>query len=193
MNKNEVTFDKRYYDIKELLSMGFSYYKIKNLVYEGLFNKLNKSLYENNNYQGDFNDFETICAYVHQGVVCMLSAASFYNLTKYIPDSVDIAIDRKMKISSHPTSPSINVWYFSNERYEEEVITMNKESKFKIYSLEKAVIDIIYYRNRVGIEETKEVLINYLKRSDRDLVRLHKLASKLGCIKILKTYLEVLI
>lgn len=193
MNKNEVTFDKRYYDIKELLSMGLSYYKIKNLVDEGIFNKLSKSLYENNNYQGDFNDFETVCAYVHQGVVCMLSAARFYNLTNYIPDSVDIAIDRKMKISSYPASPSINVWYFSNERYEEEVITMNKESKFKIYSLEKTVIDIIYYRNRIGIEETKEVLNNYLKRSDRDLVKLHILASKLGCIKILKTYLEVLL
>ena len=193
MNINEVTFDKRYYDIKELLSMGFSYYKIKSLVDTGEFNKLNKSLYENNNYQGDINDFETVCAYIHQGVVCMLSAAKFYNLTNYIPDSIDIAIDRKMKISSYPTSPSINVWYFSKERYEKEVITIDNNTKFKIYSLEKTVIDIVYYRNRVGIEETKEVLNNYLKRSDRDLAKLHRLASELGCIKILKTYLEVLV
>ena len=193
MNTNEVIFEKRYYDIKELLSMGFSYYKIKNLVDTGTFNKLNKSLYENNNYQGDIDDFETVCAYVHQGVVCMLSAARFYNLTNYIPDSVDIAIDRKMKISSYPVSPAVNVWYFSSERYADEVIKIDEESKFRIYSLEKTVIDIIYYRNRVGIEETKEVLNNYLKRSDRDLVKLHKLASNLGCIKILKTYLEVLL
>ncbi len=193
MNTNEVIFEKRYYDIKELLSMGFSYYKIKNLVDTGTFNKLNKSLYENNNYQGDIDDFETVCAYVHQGVVCMLSAARFYNLTNYIPDSVDIAIDRKMKISSCPVSPAINVWYFSSERYADEVIKIDEESKFRIYSLEKTVIDIIYYRNRVGIEETKEVLNNYLKRSDRDLVKLHKLAISLGCIKILKTYLEVLL
>ena len=73
------------------------------------------------------------------------------------------------------------------------IIAIFEKSKFKIYSLEKTVIDIIYYRNRIGIEETKEVLNNYLKRSDRDLVKLHILASKLGCIKILKTYLEVLV
>ena len=193
MNTREVSFDKKYYDISELLSMGFSYYKIKNLVDEGKFNKLSKSLYENNNYHGDNNDFETICAYIHQGIICMLSAASFYNLTNYIPDSVDIAIERKMKISTYPTTPSVNVWYFSNERYSDEIVRIDDESKFNIYSLEKTVVDIIYYRNRVGIEETKEVLKNYLNRSDRNLVKLHKLASKLGCIKILKTYLEVLI
>ena len=187
---NDVAFSKRYYNISELIMMGFSYYKIKNLVNTGIFNKVGKSLYENNHYDDYYNDFETVCAYAHQGVVCMLSAARFYNLTNYIPDSVDIGINRKMKISNVPTSPSINVWYFSNERYENEITTVDN---IKIYSMEKTVIDIIYYRNRVGIEETKEVLNNYLKRSDRDLVKLYKLANKLGCIKILKTYLEVLI
>ena len=190
MNVKNITFDKRYYNISELITMGLSYYKIKNLVDEGRLSKLNKSLYENSGFDGDANDFETVCAYVHQGIICMLSAAKFYNLTNYIPDSIDIAIDRKMKISSYPDNPSINVWYFSFERYKEEVV--DKEI-YKIYSVEKTVVDIIYYRNRVGIEETKEVLKNYLARDDRDLVKLHRLASRLGCIKILKTYLEVLI
>ena len=190
MNVKDMTFDKRYYNISDLISMGLSYYKIKNLVAEGKLNKLNKSLYENSNFEGDTNDFETVCAYVHQGVICMLTAARFYSLTNYIPDSIDIAIDRKMKISSYPDNPSINAWYFSSERYEEEV---TDKGNFKIYSIEKTVVDIIYYRNRVGIEETKEVLKNYLARNDRDLVKLHRLASRLGCIKILKTYLEVLV
>ena len=190
MNAKNITFDKRYYNISELISMGLTYYKIKNLVDEGRLRKLNKSLYENSSFDGEANDFETVCAYVHQGVICMLTAARFYNLTNYIPDSIDIAIDRKMKISSYPDNPSINVWYFSSERYEDEIID---KGNIKIYSVEKTVVDIIYYRNRVGIEETKEVLKNYLARDDRDLVKLHRLASRLGCIKILKTYLEVLI
>ena len=190
MNVKNITFDKRYYNISELITMGLSYYKIKNLVDEGRLSKLNKSLYENSGFDGDANDFETVCAYVHQGVICMLTAARFYNLTNYIPDSIDIAIDRKMKISSYPDNPSINVWYFGSERYEEEVVD---KGIYRIYSVEKTVVDIIYYRNRVGIEETKEVLKNYLARDDRDLVKLHRLASRLGCIKILKTYLEVLI
>lgn len=34
-------------------------------------------------------------------------------------------------------------------------------------------MDIIYYRNKIGIEETSEVLRNYLKRRDRQIDRLY--------------------
>ena len=55
------------------------------------------------------------------------------------------------------------------------------------------LVDILYYRNKVGIEETKEVLKNYLGREDRNLIKLHRYAEELGCSKILGTYLEVLL
>ena len=34
---------------------------------------------------------------------------------------------------------------------------------FRIFDIEKTVVDIIYYRNKIGIEETTEVLRNNLK------------------------------
>ena len=55
------------------------------------------------------------------------------------------------------------------------------------------MIDILFYRNKLGIEETKEILTNYLKKSDRDLKRLHRYARLLRCERILSTYLEVLV
>jgi len=66
-------------------------------------------------------------------------------------------------------------------------------NRFQIYDIEKTVIDIIYYRNKVGIEETKEILINYLKREDRDINKLYSYGEKLKCSEILRTYLEVLV
>jgi hypothetical protein len=65
--------------------------------------------------------------------------------------------------------------------------------EFPIYDVEKTVVDILYYRNKVGIEETKEVLKNYLRNEERNLVKLRRYADALGCKKILGTYLEVLI
>ena len=59
--------------------------------------------------------------------------------------------------------------------------------------IEKTVVDVLYYRNKVGIEETREILRNYLSRKERDLVKLHRYADNLGCGKILSTYLEVLL
>ncbi len=51
----------------------------------------------------------------------------------------------------------------------------------------------LQYRNKVGIEETKEVLKNYLTRPDRNLIQLRRYADALGSEKILSTYLEVLL
>lgn len=51
----------------------------------------------------------------------------------------------------------------------------------------------IYYRNKIGIEETSEVLRNYLKRQDRQIDRLYTYAKMLRCEAIVRTYLEVLV
>ena len=42
-------------------------------------------------------------------------------------------------------------------------------------------------------EETGEILKNYLARTDRNLPALHRYADMLGCGKILRTYMEVLL
>ena len=67
------------------------------------------------------------------------------------------------------------------------------ENKFHIFDIEKTVVDIIYYRNKVGIEETSQVLNNYQKRSNRQIDRLYEYAKLLRYKKIVRTYLEVLI
>ena len=54
-------------------------------------------------------------------------------------------------------------------------------------------MDIVFYREKVGIEETKEILHSYLRRQDRQLDRLYAYAKKLHCEKTIRTYLEVLI
>lgn len=45
-------------------------------------------------------DFYYAYAYVPAGVICLMSAAVYYNLTTYRPDVVDVAIERKAKVST---------------------------------------------------------------------------------------------
>lgn len=59
--------------------------------------------------------------------------------------------------------------------------------------IEKTVVDIVFYREKIGIEETKEVLTTYLNRSDRNLNRLIRYAELLKCGDVMKKYLEVLV
>ena len=64
---------------------------------------------------------------------------------------------------------------------------------FRIYDIEKTVVDIVFYREKVGIEETKEVLTNYIRRKDRNLNRLILYAELMKCGDVMKQYLEVLV
>ena len=154
--------------------------KLVKLVNSGVLSKLSKSVYETTNYSGEESDFYYARAYAPEGVICLMSAAVFYGLSTYRPDVVDIAIPRSHKVSTLPDWPVLHVVSFSTERY-----TLGKteqiegENRYSIYDIEKTVIDILFYRNKVGIEETKEILVNYLNRRDRNLIRLHEYAKRL--------------
>ena len=190
----EISDKKRLYTTAELMQMGASYYDVKKLVKNGKLIKLSSSVYETVDYKGEESDFYYAQAFAPKGVVCLMGAAVFYGLSTYRPDAVDVAIERDHKVSMLPEWPSIHVVTFSKERYETGIVKMKEDDNtFYIYDIEKTVLDILFYRNKVGIEETKEILTNYLMKKDRDLNKLHRYAKNLRCEKILSTYLEVLI
>ena len=186
--------EKMIYERDELHKMNLSNYKINKMVEDGMLRKINRRYYENLTFDGDFNEFSYVSAYFDNGVICLISAASYYELTSVRPLEIDMAIPRKTKARNLPEWPSVRVYYFSEDRYHTGIMNIDENGHcFKIYNLEKTVIDIIYYREKIGIEETKEILINYLNRKDRNLNLLYDYAKQLKCEKILKTYLEVLL
>lgn len=190
----ELSDDQKIFSMKELKDKGYTQYKVSKLVDEGKLVKLNKSFYENTAYQGEDSEFYYVEAYAPSGVVCLLSAAAYYDLTTYIPDAVDVAIPRKARISTVPDWPRINVHYFTDDRFELGIVSVAEgENSFRIYDIEKTVADIVFYREKVGIEETKEILTTYLQRKDRNLNILMKYAKLTKCEKAMRSYLEVLV
>ncbi len=178
----------------ELKEQGLTHYKINQMCKMGELKKLNKQNYENLHFQGDAEDFYYVQAFAAEGVVCMLSAAVFYELTTYCPAAIDVAIPRKSKISTSPDWPKLQAWYFPEERYSAGKRLVKEGNNFyHIYDMEKTVVDIIYYREKIGIAETKEVLHSYLRKPDRDLNRLMTYAQMLKCEGVLRRYLEVLL
>jgi len=191
---NGLTENKKFITTTELKDMGYSYYKIGKLEKNGLFRRVNRSTYENLSYKGDENDFFSAEAFVPNGVICLMSAARYYELTNFLPDTVDVAIERKKKVATLPDWPEIKIFYFDPVRMDLGVTEVREgDNVFHIFDIEKTVVDIIYYRNKIGIEETSEVLKNYLKRRDRQIDRLYAYAKRLRCEKVVRTYLEVLV
>lgn len=195
MTKNaQIPNNQMIFSSQELRNMGFSYYRINQMVEQGMLTKLNKKYYENVGFDGEESDFYYVYAYVPDGVVCLLSAAVYYNLSTYRLEAIDVAIPRNGNVSTLPDWPELKVCYFTDDRYYTGIqIIEDGKNRFRIYDIEKTVVDIVYYREKIGIEETKEVLTSYLRRSDRNLNRLIRYAEMLKCGNIMKRYLEVLL
>ena len=120
---------------------------IRKLVDEGKLIKLNKKYYENPGYQGEESDFYYTEIYAPAGVICLLSAAVYYDLTTFIPDAVDVAIPRKARISTIPDWPQLEIHYYTNDRHELGITTVKEgNNEFRIYDMEKTVVDIVFYR-----------------------------------------------
>lgn len=191
---NTFAENKKFITTAELKDMCYSYYKIGKLEEQGMLLRVNRSTYENLTYKGDENDFFSAEAFVPNGVICLMSAARYYELTNFLPDAVNVAIERKKKVNTLPEWPEIRIFYFDTSRMDLGVTEVRDgDNCFHIFDIEKTVVDIIYYRNKIGIEETSEVLRNYLKRRDRQIDRLYSYAKCLRCEKIVRTYLEVLV
>ena len=191
---SKIAEDKKFITTTELKNMGYTYYKIDKLEKVGILSRINRSTYENLEYKGDENDFFSAEAYVPNGVICLMSAARYYGLTNFLPDAVDVAIERKKKVNTLPEWPEIRIFYFSQSRMDIGVKKIYEgKNCFHIFDIEKTVVDIIYSRNKIAIEETSGVFKNYLKRRDRQIDGIYAYAKRLRCEKVVRTYLEVLI
>lgn len=184
---------KLIYSTSDLKEAGLSYFKIARQVEEGKLSKLSKSLYENLCYKGDFPDY-IIASAIAGGTICLMSAAIYHNLTTCRTDAIEVAIGRKDRVSTIPDWPPISLHYYSDSRFGLGAIEVKEgNDSFKVFDPEKTVVDIISFKDKVGVEETKEVLTKYLQRRDRNLNKLLSYAKELRCDARLKAYLEVLL
>ena len=186
---------RQYIPLRGLKEDGLSLHKINRLVNAGKLNKVTRSYYENMEYDGEINDFYAVPAYTgEKGVVCLLSAAIYYNLTTQRLSRVDVAIPRASRIPDSPAWPQMQFYLFSDTRYRTGMEKITQDGNvFFIYDREKTVCDVLFYRNKLGFEPAVEVIRNYMNSPDRDLNRLMRYAEALRIKTAMKQFVEVLL
>jgi predicted transcriptional regulator of viral defense system len=95
---------------------------------------------------------------IPHGVICLLSALSFHELTTQLPHNVWIAIERGKWESGIRELP-IRIVEFSGRSFHEGV---EKHSlggvSVKVYSIAKTIADCFKYRNKTGLDVALEAL-----------------------------------
>lgn len=179
---------------KDILAAGIYNIYLDKLLEDGKIEKIKRGLYRwvgmnETSYQSIVDVSKSILG----GVICLLSALSFYNLTTAKPMEVSIAVGKKRKVVK-PEYPPSKIYYFMDDVFKTGVVEQRISNiSVLMYDKEKTICDCIRYRNQIGIDIIKESLKEYLKNSNRNLELLMKYAEICKVNSVLKNYLEVLI
>lgn len=120
-----------------------------------------------------------------------MTALYFHGLSIKAPnDKYDITV-RKTYNSKHLKNQ--DVFYVSDDIYELGLTEVETPmgNKVRAYDTERCICDIIRSKNRMDSEHVKYSIREYIKRKDKDLIKLSKYADKMGIKKEVMDFIEV--
>jgi len=147
-----------------ILEAGFHPDSLNNLLKQNKITKISRGLYM---WVGqDFKenpDFVISSLQAPRGVICLLSALSFHEVTVEIPKYVEIAIPK----GAHAYKidyPPVKIYHFDYKAWESGIEEYKIDGhKIKIYNLAKTIADCYKFRNRIGMNVIREALKTSLK------------------------------
>jgi predicted transcriptional regulator of viral defense system len=179
---------------RDLLAAGIHPRDIKRMRDEGRILRLTKGLYRLGDIPLVSNQgFVDIAHAVPEGVICLLSALSYYELTTFNAQTISMAICRG---TWEPTIdyPPVEFYRFSRDQFAAGIDQVRiGNSKVRIYQPEKTICDCFRYRGKLGLDVAKEGLAEYLKRRDRDLEKLLEYAEICRIAPLLKTWVNAMV
>ena len=160
---------------------------------KGVLEQVSYGLYKLKQNKVSHPDFVTVALRNPNGVICLISALAFHNLTTQIPHKVWMAIKRgahRPKIDY----PPVSIHQLSNRSFSSGIDkhTFDKIS-VKIYNPEKTIVDCFKFRNKIGMNIVLEALAFYRERKTFNPSKLIKYAKICRTENVMKPYIESII
>ena len=136
------------------------------------------------------HSYAVVAKRVPHGVICLLSALSFHQLTTQNPSKVWLAVDQKAW-APRLSYPSIRLVRFSGEALTAGVEEHPVEGvTLHVYSVAKTIADLFKFRYKVGLDVAMEALRDGLKarRATRDEIMRYARICRVA--KVMQPYLE---
>lgn len=185
-----------YIRMKDIKAGSFRTSEIKQLVDDGILDKIKAGLYRLSNleYPPNVNiGFVDVTKAIPGSVICLISALSYYGLTTFNPPHIYVAIPNK-RSASKILFPPVKFFYFRDRFYSPGIETIaTLYGNINIYGKEKSICDMFRYRNKLGEDIAIEALKNYIREKSADLYKLKKYAEICQVKNVLIPYLKALV
>jgi predicted transcriptional regulator of viral defense system len=139
-------------------------------------------------------DLVAVCRRAPEGMICLNSAASFWDLTDEMPDSVHVAVARgrhRPNIAYPPTR--VHVFAADTFALGRAQQTLESAETIVVSSKERTVVDLLRLRSRVGRDVALSALRRYLQGRDAKPGELLALARQLRVGTVMAKAMEPLL
>jgi predicted transcriptional regulator of viral defense system len=138
-------------------------------------------------------DLATVALKVPRGVVCLISALSWHEMTSEIPHEIYLALPRGAE-PPRLAYPPLRIFWFQGNVFEEGVEDHNIDGiRVRIYSQEKTLADCFKYRNKIGLDVALEAMKLYRQRKRLKIDAIIHFAKICRVEKVMHPYLEAIL
>ncbi len=180
--------------MNEALQAGIHRRMLYSMLEAGVIEQLNRGLYRLTDMPPLGNpDLVSVSLRIPNGVICLISALAYHEITTQVPHEVYVALERGTE-APRLSHPPIRVFWFSGQAFTAGIETHKIDgASVRIYSPEKTIADCFKYRNKIGLETAIEALKLYRKKKRFKADDLMKFARACRIEKIIRPYLEALL
>lgn len=138
----------------------------------------------------EHQDLAAACHRVPHGVVCLLSALQFHELTTQIPHEVWLAIDRKARLPKMDYPP-LRIVRFSGRGLTTQVESRKLDGiMLRVTNPARTVVDCFAYRNKIGLDVALEALRDCLRKRRATRDDIYRAAEIRRMKNVIRPYLE---
>jgi predicted transcriptional regulator of viral defense system len=178
---------------RDVEALGIHREYLRRLEQQGLLTRSGRGIYTRP--ETDFTEHHSLVesSYrVPHGIVCLLSALRFHEITTQAPFEVWLAIHGKARPPSEALLP-LHLVYMSGKAFESGIETHQLEGiPVQIYNLPKTVADCFKYRNKIGLDVALEALRETWRDRRCTMDELWHYAKICRVSNVMRPYLEFL-
>lgn len=137
-------------------------------------------------------DLVAVALKIPRGVVCLISALVYHDLTTQVPHVVSLALERGER-RPRLDYPPLQVYWFSGPAWRQGIEThLIEGTPVRIYGPAKTIADCFKHRRQVGLDVALEALRTYRRSTHFDPADLLRYARIDRVDRIVRLYLEAL-
>ncbi len=155
----------------------------------GILRRVTRGVYTLADHYPTLEAFAEVMRSAPQGVICLLSALQFHEITTQMPFETWVAIEPN---ASKPKVPNVRIVRLTGKAFSEGIETHEQEGlSVRVYCPAKTVVDCFKFRNKIGIDVAREALVDCLKQKKATRDEIWRYAKICHMLNIIRPYLEM--